>query len=100
MTKNKRGDIPIMILVLGVFVICILAIMSFVFSAAKSEDSVLGYIAVEMANSLREQYHFYENVGYGTAEIEDVLGVSKDGDGYYNVTLTISGEKIAVRFIP
>lgn len=100
MIKNRKGDVPVMILVIGVLAIMILAVLSFVFSISRSKESVSGYIAVEMANSLREQYYFYEKTGYSTAEIENILGIKKDNDGYYSLALTISGETVVVRFVP
>ncbi len=40
--NNKRGDIPVTILVLGVLMICGLALLSFYNANLKTRDSLLG----------------------------------------------------------
>jgi len=47
---NKRGDIPITILVIGVFAICAVAMLSFISSSIKIKDSFVGISKVEEAN--------------------------------------------------
>jgi flagellar basal body-associated protein FliL len=62
--KNKRGDIPITILVLGVIVICTLAMYSFISSTNKVRNSFVGIGLVEKLNSQIESKIFNnENPG-------------------------------------
>jgi hypothetical protein len=48
--KNKRGDLPVTVLVIGVFVVCILAVFSFVYSSVKIQKSFIGVEIMEKAN--------------------------------------------------
>ena len=62
--KNRRGDVPVTILVLGVFVVCTLALVSFINSDRNSEKSFIGIKVMEEANINIEkynlQYYHYE----------------------------------------
>lgn len=48
--KNKRGDLPVTVLVIGVFGVCILALLSFVHSSFKIQKSFVGVEIMEKAN--------------------------------------------------
>ncbi len=63
--KNKRADIPVMILVLGVIAICGLAILSFIISEKNifPEGESLGIEVFEQLYSDVEKFEFYINVG-------------------------------------
>jgi len=65
--KNKRGDVPVTILVLGVFAVCALALVSFISSDRNVEKSFTGIELVEDANLKVEKYfldHYYkEEIG-------------------------------------
>ena len=64
MIKNKRGDIPVTILVIGVFAICGLAILSFMYSnifVVKLDN--LGIEIFEDIHTSVEQFYFYLNIG-------------------------------------
>ena len=70
MIKNKKANVSIMILVLGVVAICGLAILSFLISENLSsfhDNSGVGVI--EKINSDVEKFYFYQNVlGEGSDE--------------------------------
>ncbi len=64
--KNKRGDVPVTILVIGVFVVCGLAIGSFVYSSVlmnKSFEGVdlVGKANVEIERDSLDYYHYQAN---------------------------------------
>ncbi len=65
--KNRRGDVPVTILVLGVFMVCTLAMLSFINSDRNVEKSFTGIELVEDANIKIEKYNldnFYnEEIG-------------------------------------
>ena len=66
--KNKKADIPVMILVFGVFAICGLAILSFIVSNHMSmENNSLGVEVIEELNSDVEKFYFYSEI-YGDDE--------------------------------
>lgn len=49
--KNKRGDLPVTILVLGVFVVCTLALFSFLYSSSQVGKFFDGIKILEEANA-------------------------------------------------
>ncbi len=55
---NKRGDIPITILVIGVLLVCALAIFSFFSSTIKTRNYFAGVGVVEKMNSQIEEKIF------------------------------------------
>ncbi|KKQ78698.1 MAG: hypothetical protein UT01_C0062G0003 [Candidatus Daviesbacteria bacterium GW2011_GWA1_38_7] len=81
--KNKRGDIPITILVLGVVAICILAILSFYLSAQKVKSG-FDIEPVKEAKLIKDKIIFYQNFGHSNTEINDILGITEtDSEKYY-----------------
>ena len=95
MTKNKKGDIPIVILVIGVIAICILAILSFYISdrnAKKNFDIEI----VERASIMGEKISFYkESLGFSDQEITAIFGIKQDSQGKH---ILLEQEKISVRY--
>jgi len=73
--KNKRANIPITILVLGVLLLCGLAILSFSFSINEVNDlssvSVLEEIKIQ-----KDKMEFYNNTGEDFSEGE--FNISND----------------------
>jgi hypothetical protein len=59
MINNKRGDIPVTILVVGVVFICAIALMSFIASSISIRKSFTGIALVEQLNSQVEEHLFY-----------------------------------------
>ncbi len=55
---NKRGDIPMTILVIGIILICCIAIISFFSSTIKERSSLEGITLIEKLNSQVEQRIF------------------------------------------
>lgn len=78
MIKNKKGDIPITILVIGVFVVCVISLTIFSFSILKITDSFVPILFVEEMNSQIERYNLYTSVGLDTTRINSILGIRKD----------------------
>lgn len=77
--KNKRGEVPIIFLVLGVVAICALAILSFIIGGSKINHEFEGVGAVQEMNSAIEVNEFYKNVGMENPEIVDGKIVKKVG---------------------
>jgi hypothetical protein len=57
--QNRRGDIPITILVIGVLMVCSLALFSFFSSTVKIRNSFVGIGLIEAMNSQIEENYFY-----------------------------------------
>ena len=81
--KNKKGDIPITILVIGVVAVCALALLSFLSSGFNIEQSFIGMTLMEEMNSKIDQYSFYKNVGLSEDEINEILNVQEGSAGKY-----------------
>lgn len=79
--KNKRGDIPVTILVIGVVAVCILAILSFLSSSFNFSHSFAGISEIEEMNSKIDEYYFYKNIGLSDEEIQEILEI-KEGAIY------------------
>ena len=63
MMKNKRGEISIVILVIGIFAVCSLALITFFISSVKFKESFGGIDLMEKINLQIENKTFYnENV--------------------------------------
>jgi hypothetical protein len=62
MKKDKKGDLPVTILIIGVFAVCTLAILSFLYSSYQIHKSFVGVEITEKANVQIESQnlgHFY-----------------------------------------
>jgi hypothetical protein len=69
--KNTRAEVPIVILVLGVLLLCIIIAVAEV----KRDDNpgkINDVSSIESCLSLIEQYHFYENMHYDREKIESL----------------------------
>jgi len=73
MIKNKRGDVPITILVLGTFVICSLALLSFFVSNLTISNSFENIDLMEKMNSKINEYNFYKNQRLTDENIKEIL---------------------------
>jgi len=73
--KNKKGDIPVTILVIGVVAVCIMALLSFLSSTAKVRNSFVGIGALEEMNLQRERNYFYKTSGLVTGDYEYVASI-------------------------
>ncbi len=91
--KNKHGDIPIMILVIGVVALCGLVIASFFISDINIKAKPFGVGLVEEVNSNVEKFYFYLNLGDSNevaaekigAKIEDDLLVVKKSNNFISI---------------
>ena len=83
---NKKADISITILVIGIVAVCFLTILSFVKSDNDVDDNFLGIGLIETMNSMEAELNFYEET-----EFEGDYGnVFERG----NVKITTDGKKV------
>ncbi len=61
--KSKRGSIPIVIFVIGVFVLCGVAILSLFVSNANVKSKFNGLELVEIVNNKVDTFYLYRNSG-------------------------------------
>ncbi len=79
---NKKGDVPIVILVLGVFLICMMVLGSFYFFQNRMKRVFVGVGVIERAAAVEDKYYFYKNLEIFTdEEIEQMLGIQRDEEG-------------------
>ena len=57
--KNKKADIPVTILVIGVFAICLMALFSFLYVSAVKKNNFPGINMMESLNVDIEKFNFY-----------------------------------------
>jgi len=76
---NKKADLPVTILVIGVVLICGLALFSFLASGFKTGQSLLGISQIEEINEKIDEYHFYKNMGLSEEKIIEALEI-EDGE--------------------
>jgi len=69
--KNRRGDIPVTVLVIGTFAVFILALFSFYIVERKMSDNFGGPGLIETVKSLNEELKFDKNNKFGQFEIEE-----------------------------
>ena len=95
MLDQRKGDIPITILVFGVLTICLIAILSFYFSdrAVKNNFDSIGLI--EQAVVIKEKISFYENLGFSEDEISKIFEIKSDAIGRYFI---LKEDRISVRY--
>lgn len=93
--KNKRADIPVAILVLGVVAVCALALLSFFSSSFKLEKSFIEISSMEETNAKMEEYNFYKTKGVSEERIKEALDIQQDGQGKY---FLVEQNKIWVRY--
>ena len=92
--KNKGGDAPVTILVLGVVAICILAILSFSLSAQKVKSS-FDIEPVKEAKLIGDRMVLYQGLGYSKEEINKILNITEtNSERYYS----LSQGKISVKY--
>jgi len=73
---NKRGDLPITILVIGVFVVTSLTLLSFYVSGIDGEETILKISMIEKTKLFAEEVKFYKNqeINKNPLNLMDVFG--------------------------
>ena len=79
--KDKKADIPVMILVIGVIAICSLTLLSFFIAESRIYGSFSGVKDMQALSSGIDDYIFYKNVGFNENEIENNLQIIQDSNG-------------------
>lgn len=97
--KDKRGDIPITILVIGIVAICIMAIFSFYFSDRRVKEDINNLGIIEEAAVIKEKISLYRNLGFSEEEIKEEFKIKDETfEGFNFKYFTLSQEGISVRY--
>lgn len=78
--KNKKAQIPIVILVLGVFAICSLAIISFIVSDVQIFKKDFGVNLIESVHADVEKFYLYQNLGDSPSVASEKVDARIEGD--------------------
>jgi len=79
--KNKRGDIPITIFVIGVLAVCILAILSFYLLDRNIKDDFSSVSVIEKVLITKEKISFYnESLEFTQEQMKEIFGIKDDLD--------------------
>lgn len=76
--KNKHGDVPVAILVLGTFALCALALLSFYISGIFIQNTFFGPSLVEKMDSNINEYNFYKSKNLNAEGIREILLLEED----------------------
>lgn len=78
---NRKGSIPIVLLVIGVFAVCCFALLTFLMADFKATTSFSGVNLMENLTQNIEEYHSYKNVKNISEETLSVMFNLKDING-------------------
>lgn len=62
-SRNKKGDLPVTLLVIGIFALCGFALLTFFISDFKTSNSFVGVSVLQKVNTNADEYLFYKNNG-------------------------------------
>jgi hypothetical protein len=77
---NRKGDVSITILVIGVFVICALAIVSFILFNQQVQNGFVNMGIFENLSAQVENYYFYINSGLSPQQAASNVGAQLQGN--------------------
>lgn len=80
---NKKGDVPITILVIGIFAVCSLALFTFILADVRTSNSFVGISELSELNFKINQYKFLESQEVPLDRILQVTGAIEEEDGIY-----------------
>lgn len=88
---NKRADISIVILVIGIIAVCFLAILSFVKLNRDISDNFLGIGLIETMNSVEEEFNLYDEKNEFRGDYGNVF----EREGFFGkVKININDENV------
>jgi hypothetical protein len=110
MRFNKKGEVPIFILVLEVILLCALVVLNATIFSFSNVDSggLENIVVLERCSSLAEQYFFYKNnikiTGYSFEQIKELPVFKKNGENLIvpeggNNFLICNAEGIKIKYL-
>jgi hypothetical protein len=89
--ESRNGDMPTLILVVGIFLVCGLTVFSLIISLGSFEKSFGVLENMVAVNSMADQIRFYENVGLDPTSF---LDITKENNAYNITSKKTEKEKI------
>ena len=80
---HKKGDLPITLLVIGVFAICAFALLTFFISDFKISNSFAGPNRMININSYADEYMFYKNAGMSDDKLKSIFNITTEYERDY-----------------
>lgn len=80
MGMNKKGDVSITILVIGIFAACTLAVISFLISQNSMQSNFSDMGTVENASVQLDNFYFYVNSGMTYEQAAKEIGANIKGN--------------------
>jgi len=87
--KSRKGDIPTLVLVIGVFLVCAVTILTLSISIISMNNGFESLQSMVSVNSAAEQVRFYENAGL---DVTSILDIKKENNYYLLTSETKSKE--------
>lgn len=85
--EQKKGDLPVTILVIGIFAVCAFALLTFFMSDFKISNSFIGVSMTSQVSSVMDQYLFLQNHGVPQDKLNALLNISTEyGRNYVNAS--------------
>ena len=80
---NKKSNVPVILFVIGVFVVCSFALLSFFLSEFTNNSSFVFVSAMQNLNIQQDEYGFYLERGVPESKIDTYFEVLQDAQGKY-----------------
>lgn len=82
--EDKRASVPITLLVIGIFALCVLALFTFLVSDTNFSNSFVGIGKLSELNFKINQYEFLKSQGISDGKIQSSLGfIEEEGEKYF-----------------
>ena len=81
--KNKKADVPILLLVIGVVAVCAVTLLSFSIVGSRIKSNFNSVNFVEEANAEMEKYNVYKGLGFSEEELGELFDFGNDDIGRY-----------------
>ncbi|NCN51672.1 hypothetical protein GW931_01540 [archaeon] len=83
-TFNKKGDLPVTLLVIGIFALCGFALLTFFISDFRAGNSFVGISILQKVNSNADEYSFYKNNGMKEDKLKTFFNITEEyGRNYF-----------------
>ena len=83
--KGKKGDISILLFVVGVFAICVLAIVTFLIADNNVKKDFINTATIQNASISLDDFYLYVHSGMSTQQAANIVGGQLNGN---QLTLT------------
>jgi len=76
--NSKKGNLPITLLVIGIFAVSGFALLTFFIADFKISNSFVGVEVLQKVNSFADEYKFYKNAGIIDNKLEKMFNLTEE----------------------